>query len=333
MSSSSWKCLPSALAALALTSVLANPLAATAQVAGYPSKPVRIVVPFPPGGTTDLMARLLAQKMSEAWGKPVVADNRPGGGGAIGAEFVARSAPDGHTIFLGTSGDMSVNPSLVRKLGYDPERDFEAVGQIALSPLVVTVHPGLPVRSVKELIDAAKAKPGSLSHISVGEGSAAHLAGEMFKKATGIDIVHVPYKGGAPQVAALLAGQEPQFGFVVMASAMPHLQTGKLRAIALSSARRARMLPDLPTLSEAGLPGFDIGNWFAVFVPAGTPKEIVAFLNAENARIVKLPDVAARMGDLGIETTLSSPSELARFLTAEIAKYRKVIQDAGISQN
>ncbi|MBL8381560.1 MAG: tripartite tricarboxylate transporter substrate binding protein [Burkholderiales bacterium] len=320
------------LAALALPVLVAGVSTAVAQVAGYPSKQARIVVPFPAGGSTDLLARLMGQKMSEAWGRPVVVENRPGGSGSIAAEFAARSAPDGHTIFLGTSGDMSVNPSLMRKLGYDPEKDFDPVGQLALSPLVVTTHPSLPIRTVKELLDTARAKPGSLSYLSVGEGSAAHLAGEMFKKTTGTDIVHVPYKGGAPQVAALLAGLEPQFGYVVMGTAIPHLQAGKLRALALTTARRARMLPDVPTLAEAGVPGFDIGNWFAAFVPAGTPKEIVAFLNAENARILRLPDVAARMADLGFETTLSSPEELARHLASEIAKYRKVIADAGIAR-
>ena len=320
-----------ALASL-LAFVLAFVLPAAAQVAGYPSRPARIVVPFPPGGTTDLLARLLAQKMSDAWGKPVVVDNRPGGGGAIAAELVARSAPDGHTMFLGTSGDMSVNPGLVRKLAYDPERDFEPVGLLAMAPLLLTIHPSLPARSVRELIDIARATPRSLSYLTVGEGSAAHLAGEMFKKATGTDIVHVPYKGGAPQVAALLAGQEPQFGFVVMGSAIPHLQSGKLRALAISSARRARVLPEVPALAESGLPGFDISNWFGSFVPAGTPKEIVGFLNAENARILKLPDVAARMTEMGFETTLSSPEELARHLTSEIAKYRKLIADAGIAR-
>jgi len=320
------------LAVLVLSVYLVGAAPAAAQPAGYPSKQARIVVPFPAGGSTDLLARLMAQKMSDAWGKPVVVDNRPGGSGSIAAEFVARSAPDGHTIFLGTSGDMSVNPSLMRKLGYDAEKDFEPVGQLALSPLVVTTHPSLPIRSVKELIDTAKAKPGSLSYLSVGEGSAAHLAGEMFKQATGTDIVHVPYKGGAPQVAALLAGLEPQFGIVVMSSAIPHLKVGKLRAIALTTGRRARLLPDVPTLAETGLPGFDIGNWFASFVPVGTPKEIVGFLNAENARILRLPDVAARMSDLGFETTLSTPEELARHLASEIAKYRKVIADAGIAR-
>lgn len=320
------------LAVLVLPALLGVALPAAAQPAGYPSKPARIVVPFPAGGSTDLLARLMAQKMSDAWGKPVVVDNRPGGSGSIAAEFVARSAADGHTIFLGTSGDMSVNPSLMRKLGYDAEKDFDPVGQLALSPLLVTTHPSLAIRTVKELIDTAKAKPAGLSYLSVGEGSAAHLAGEMFKQATGTDIVHVPYKGGAPQVAAMLAGQEPQFGIVVMSTAIPHLKAGKLRAIALTTGRRARLLPDVPTLAESGLPGFDIGNWFAAFVPVGTPKEIVGFLNAENARILRLPDVAARMSDLGFETTLSTPEELARHLASEIAKYRKVIADAGIAR-
>ncbi|MFN0161442.1 MAG: Bug family tripartite tricarboxylate transporter substrate binding protein [Burkholderiales bacterium] len=318
------------LSCLVIPALLVGVPTAGAQPAGYPSKQARIVVPFPAGGSTDLLARMMAQKMTEAWGRPVVVENRPGGGGSIAAEFVARSAPDGHTIFLGTSGDMSVNPSLMRKLGYDAQKDFDPVGQLALSPLVVTTHPTLTIHSVKELIDTARQKPGSLSYLSVGEGSAAHLAGEMFKQATGTDIVHVPYKGGAPQVAALLAGQEPQFGIVVMSTVIPHLKVGKLRAIALTTGRRARLLPDLPTLAESGLPGFDIGNWFASFVPAGTPREIVAFLNAENSRILRLPDVAARMSDLGFETILSSPEELARFLASEIAKYRKVINDAAI---
>ena len=320
------------LIAVSLALFLLNPLPTAAQVAGFPSKPARIVVPFPPGGTTDLLARLLAQKMSDAWGKPVVVENRPGGGGAIAAEGVARAAPDGHTMFLGTSGDMSVNPGLVKKLAYDPEKDFDPVGLLAVAPLLLITHPAFPARSVKELIDAAKAKPDGLSYLTVGDGSAAHLAGEMFKKATGTGIVHVPYKGGAPQVAALLAGQEPQFGFVVMGSAIPHLATGKLRALAITTARRARVLPDVPALAEQGLPGYDIANWFGSFVPAGTPREIVAFLNAENARILNLPDVATRLAEMGFVTTLSSQEELARHLTSEIAKYRKVIADARIVQ-
>ena len=319
------------LIVIALATLLGSAMPATAQVAGFPSKAVRIVVPFPPGGTTDILARLMSQKMSDAWGKQVVVENRPGAGGAIAAEFVARSAPDGHTIFLGTSGDMSINPSLVKKPSYDPEKDFEPVGLLALTPLLLVTHPSLPVRSVKELIDAAKAKPGSLSNLSVGEGSAAHLAGEMFRKSTGTNIVHVPYKGGGPQVAALLAGQEPQFGFVVMGTAKPHLQSGKLRVLGISTAKRSSLFPDVPTMAEMGLPGFDIANWFAAVVPAGTPKEIVAFLNTENARILKLPDVAARLADMGFETTLSSPEELARHLGSEIVKYRKVIAEAGIA--
>jgi tripartite-type tricarboxylate transporter receptor subunit TctC len=304
---------------------------ATAQVAGYPSKLVRIVIPFPPGGTTDALARILSQKMTDAWGKPVVVENRPGGGGAIAAESVARSASDGHTIYLGTSGDMSVNPSLVRKLSYDPERDFMPVGLLAFTPLLLITHPSLPVQSVKELIEAAKARPGKFSHVSVGDGSAAHLAGELFRKFAQVDIVHVPYKGGAPQVTALLGGQEPQFGFVVTSTAKPHLQAGKLRALAVSSAKRSSFFPDVPSLAELGMPGIDIGNWFGMFLPAGSPKEIAAFLNAENQRILKLPDVAARLIEMSFETSLSSPEELTRYLAAEIAKYRKIIADTGIT--
>ncbi len=306
-------------------------MAVNAQVPGYPSKLTRIVVPFPPGGTTDALARILGQKMTDAWGKPVVVENRPGGGGAIAAEFVAKSAPDGHTMFLGTTGDMSVNPSLVRKLPYDPERDFLPVGLLAVTPLLLITHPSLSVQSVKELIDAAKAKPGSLSHVSVGDGSAAHLAGEMFKKLTQTDIVHVPYKGGGPQVTALLGGQEPQFGFVVTSTARPHLLSGKLRALAVSSATRSPFFPDVPTLVELGFPGFDFANWFGMFLPAGSPKEVAAFINTESARILRLPDVAARLVEMSFETALSSPDELTRYLAAEIAKYRRIIAETGIA--
>jgi tripartite-type tricarboxylate transporter receptor subunit TctC len=304
---------------------------ATAQVAGYPSKLARIVIPFPPGGTTDALARILSQKMTDAWGKPVVVENRPGGGGAIAAESVARSAPDGHTIYLGTSGDMSVNPSLVRKLSYDPERDFMPVGLLAFTPLLLITHPSLPVQSVKELIEAAKARPGKFSHVSVGDGSAAHLAGELFRKIAQVDIVHVPYKGGAPQVTALLGGQEPQFGFVVTSTAKPHLQSGKLRALAVSSAKRSSFFPDIPSLAELGMPGIDIGNWFGMFLPAGSPKEIAAFINAENQRILKLPDVTARLIEMSFEASPSSPEELTRYLAAEIAKYRRIIAETGIT--
>ncbi|MFN0305516.1 MAG: Bug family tripartite tricarboxylate transporter substrate binding protein [Burkholderiales bacterium] len=319
------------LIVIVLAALLGTATPSIAQVPGYPAKLTRIVVPFPPGGTTDALARILSQKMTDSWGKPVVVENRPGGGGAIAAESVAKSTPDGHTMFLGTTGDMSVNPSLVRKLSYDPERDFIPVGLLAVTPLLLITHPSLPVQSVKELIDAAKAKPGSLSHVSVGDGSAGHLAGEMFKKLTQTDIVHVPYKGGGPQVTALLGGQEPQFGFVVSSTARPHVLSGKLRALAVSSAKRSPFFPDVPALVELGLPGFDFDNWFGMFLPAGSPKEIAAFINTECARILKLPDVALRLVEMSFETALSSPDELSRYLSAEIAKYRKVIAEAGIA--
>ncbi|MGE0808435.1 MAG: Bug family tripartite tricarboxylate transporter substrate binding protein [Burkholderiaceae bacterium] len=305
---------------------------AAAHVPGYPAKTVRVVLPFPAGGTTDVLARLLSQKMSESWGKPVIVDNRPGAGGAIAAELAARALPDGHTVFLGTIGDMAVNPSLMAKLRYDPEKDFSPVGLLGVTPLVLVVHPSLSIRSVGELIDAARAKPGWLSYLSVGEGSSQHLAGEMFRKLTRTEIVHVPYNGGAPQVTALLAGQEPQFGFVVLATALPHIRQGKLQALAISTGKRTRLLPDVPTLQEAGLQGFDIAPWFGTFVPVGTSREIVNFLSAENARIVRSPEVSGQLANLGIEETLSSPEELSHYLLAEIAKFRKLIEEAGIAK-
>jgi tripartite-type tricarboxylate transporter receptor subunit TctC len=296
---------------------------------GYPSKPVRLVLPFPPGGSTDTLARLLGQKLSDSWGKPVIVDNKPGAGGAIAADHVARAAPDGYTIFVGTIGDMAINPSLGQKLAYEPEKDFTAVGLLALTPLVLVTHPSLPANSVKELIDLAKAKPGLVSYLSVGPGSSQHLSGELFRKVTGTSIVHIPYKGGAPQTTALLAGQEQQFGFVVIGTALPHIQSGKLRALGISSTRRSAALPEVPTLDESGLPGFDTTPWYGLFAPTGTPKDIVAMVNAESTRAIKLPDVASRLTQLGFELAPSSPQALAAFLQSEITKYRKIIQESG----
>jgi tripartite-type tricarboxylate transporter receptor subunit TctC len=299
----------------------------------YPAKPVRLVLPFPPGGSTDTLARLLGQKMSEQWGKPVIVDNKPGAGGAIAADHVARAAPDGYTVFLGTIGDMAINPNLGEKLAYDPAKDFSAVGQLALTPLVLVTHPMLPVRSVKDLIDLGRQKPGLVSYLSVGPGSSQHLSGELFKKVTGTNFVHVPYKGGAPQTTALLAGQESQFGFVVIGTALPHVQAGKLRALAVASSKRSPALPDVPTLDEAGLRGFDTSPWYALFAPAGTPKDIIAALNTESTRVLRLPDVATRLTQLGFELTPSSPEDLNAFLHSEIVKYRKIIEETGTRAN
>jgi tripartite-type tricarboxylate transporter receptor subunit TctC len=317
------------LFALGIVSVLP----AMAQTGSFPAKPMRLVLPFPPGGSTDILARLIGQKMSESWGKPVIVDNRPGGSGAIAAEAAAKSLPDGHTVYLGTLGDIAINPSLFRKLPYDPEKDFAPVGLLAVTPLLLVTHPSLPTLSIKELIDAAKAKPGSFSFLSVGEGSTQHLAGELFKRLSGTDMVHVPYKGGAPQATALLGGQERQFGFMVMGTAIPYVHNRRLRALGISTAKRSPALPDVPTLNEAGLPGFETGPWYALFVPANTPKEVIGMLNAETARILKLADVAARLTELGFELTPSSPEELGRYVTSEIAKYRKIVQDSGIPTN
>ena len=299
----------------------------------FPSKPVKIVVAFAPGGTTDTMARILSQKLSDAWGKPVVVENKPGGGGAIAAEYAARSAADGHTIFLGTIGEMAINPSLENKLNYDPQKDFAPVAKLAVTPLLLVTHPNLSVKSVKELIDLAKSKPESVSFLSPGQGTSQHMSGEIFKKMTGVKIVHVPYKGGAPQTIALLAGQEIQFGFVAMGNVLPSVQSGKLKAIAVSNANRSKFLPDVATIEESNLPGFNTAPWMAFFVPASTPKEIIQTINTDSLKILMQPDVKDRLTQLGFELTPSSPMELGSFLQSEILKYRTVIDDLGLRNN
>jgi tripartite-type tricarboxylate transporter receptor subunit TctC len=324
---------PCRLALLALfVSLFTFSLASFGQ-SGFPSKPVKIVVAYAPGGTTDTMARLLGQKLSEVWGKPVVVDNKPGGGGAIAAEFVARSAADGHTIFLGTIGEMAINPSLESKINYDPQRDFAPVAKLAVTPLLLVAHPNLAVKSVKELIELAKSKPDHVSFLSTGQGSSQHMSGEILKKMTGTKIVHVPYKGGAPQTAALLAGQEPQFGFVSIGNVLPYIQSGKLRAIAVSNANRYKPLPDVPTIEESNLAGFNTAPWMALFVPTNTSKEIIQTINAESIKILLQTDVKDRLTQMGFELTPSTPQELASFVQSEISKYRNVVDDLGLRNN
>lgn len=308
------------------------PLAGLAQALdapGYPSRPMRLVLAYPPGGVTDVLARLLAQKLSERLGKPVVVENRPGGNGVIATEMAAKSAPDGLTLFMGTIGEMAINPHL-QKVSYSPEKDFAPVAMLAVSPLVVVVHPSMPVKSYRDLVAFAKANPGKLSYLSVGEGSAQHLSGEIVKHAAGIDIVHVPFKGGPPQVVALLAGQDPQFGFVTLGSAIPHIQSGKLRALAVSTESRVSLLPEVPTLREEGLADFDTGSWFALFVPTGTSAGIVNVLRVEATRVVQMPDVRARLAEAGLEVRTGSPEQLGRFVRSENDKYRQAIKDAGM---
>lgn len=296
----------------------------------FPNRPLRLLVPFAPGGNTDILARAVGPKMTETWGRPVVVDNRPGGAGIIACETVARATPDGHTLLVASTGEVAVNPSLFRKLPYDVARDFAPISLGTVSPLLLVKHPSLPARNVKELIEAAKAKPRGVAYASVGIGSPMHLSGELFKMVTNTDLVHVPYKGGAPATAALLGGQEAQTGFVGMGPVLPHVKAGRLHALAISTAKRSPLLPQVPTLQEEGVSGFDTSIWFAFFAPAKTPRKVIDALNAELVRVLKRPDVNQFLVNTGVEVAPGSPADLARFVRSETDKYRKIIKTAGI---
>jgi tripartite-type tricarboxylate transporter receptor subunit TctC len=295
----------------------------------YPSKPIRFVVPFPPGGPLDIMGRGIAQKLQEAWGQPVVVDNRPGAGGGIGADLVAKSPGDGYTLLMGAVSTHAINPSLYAKIPYDPQKDFVAVALVAQVPNILVVNPSLPVHSVKELIDYARAKPGSFSFGSGSTGSTGHLAGELFKAEARVDMVHIPYKGGAPAMQDLLAGQT-QLMFDNLANALPQVKAGKLRALAVTTLKRAPAVPDLPTVAESGLPGFDLTTWFGVFVPAGTPRETVAKLNAEIVKSLESKALAERLAAMGAAPPENNtPETFAAFVRAEAAKYAQVVKSSG----
>lgn len=300
--------------------------ASAARGQGFPERPIRMLVAFAPGGNTDILARAVGTRMSESWGKPVVVDNRPGGSGLLAAEIVAKASPDGHTVFVASTGELSINPSLFKKLPYDVQRDFAPVSLGTVSPLLIVVHPSFPPKTVKELLDIARAKPRALSYASVGVGTPQHLSGELFKMATGTDVVHVPYKGGAPATTALLGGQEVQFGWVGMGPVIPYVKAGRLRAIAISTAKRASLLPELPTIQEQGVKDFDTSIWFAFMVPGKTPKGVISKLNAEIGRILKAKDARDYLINTGVEVTPGTPDELARFIKSETEKYRKIIE-------
>jgi tripartite-type tricarboxylate transporter receptor subunit TctC len=312
--------------ALVVAAVLVAAPVAFAQ--SYPTKPVKLVVPFPPGGSLDLTGRLLAQKLTEAWGQPVVVENKPGAGGNIGADLVAKSAPDGYTILLGALSTHAVNPSLYAKMPYDAAKDFAPITLIAITPNVLVVNAASPVNNVREFIAYAKANPGKLSFGSGSSGSAGHLAGELFKVETGTDAVHIPFKGGAPATQALLAG-DTQFMFDNLANAMAQVKAGKLKALAVTTARRSPLVPDLPTMAEAGLPGFDISTWYGLFAPAGTPPAIVAKWNAEVTKILNTPDVRARLVADGAEPAPNTPEQFAQMIASELVKYARIVKISG----
>lgn len=293
----------------------------------YPSKTIRIVVPYPPGGTTDILTRLLGQKMGEAWGQQVIIDNRAGASGNIGAEAVVRSPGDGYTL-LSASTVHTVNPSLYSKLAYDPLKDFTAVTLLAQVANILVVHPSLPVKTVKEFIAFAKKRPGQLNYSSAGNGSAPHLTAEMFKMSTGVNIVHVPYKGAAPAITDLLAGHV-MLTFATAPSGVPHVQAGRLRALGVSSAKRIPALPNVPTIAEAGVPGYEAIGWNGLTGPAGMPQAVTDKLNAEVVKIMQNPDVSKRLSELGLEPRTSTPAEFSAFLKAEVVKWAKVVKDSG----
>ena len=288
----------------------------------YPAKTVRMVVPFAAGGGTDLIGRLLAQKLTEAWGQQMVVDNRAEGGSVIGTEVVARSAPDGYTLLL-TAFPFTTNAALLPKLPYDSLQDFAPVTLAALAPLIVVVHPSLPVRSTKDLVAVARARPGQLSYGSSGNGGPQHLAGELFKSMAGVDMVHIPYKGGAPATVDLVGGQV-QVGFSSMLTVMTFVKSGRLRAIAVTSARRSAILPELPTIAESGYPGYETTTWYGILVRAGTPASVISILNADLARALKLPEIRDRLATEGAEAVSNSPAAFAAFLQAEIERVRKL---------
>lgn len=315
-----------ALLGAAALVLLCVPLAAAQ---GYPSKPVRMIVPYPPGGPNDIFGRLLAQKLSEAFGQQVIVDNRSGASGIIGAELGARAAADGYTLLLGGAALLAMNPALLARLPYDPLKDFAPVSLIASTPFLLVTHPSLPVKTVQDLIGLARARPGQLNFASAGAGGPPRLAAELFKSMTGVDMVHVPYNGGGPAMTATLAG-EVQLYFPSIAPALPLVRERRLKGIAVTSAKRTAAVPELPTIAESGVPGYEIGNWFAIVVPAATPGPVVARLNAEVVKAIHAAEMKKRFIELGADPIGSAPEDLAAYTRSEMVKWAKVIRAAGI---
>lgn len=314
--------------AACLAALLVAP-APTALAQHYPDKAIRVVVPFAAAGSTDILIRTVGQKMSEVLGQSLVIDNRGGAGGAIGAELAARAPADGYTVMATTSGVVVVNPSLYKKLNYDPIKDFAPVSMSVRSPFILVVHPSVQARTVAELVAYARANPGKLNYASFGTGSSTHLATELFKALTNTNLVHVPYKGSATAVAGTVAG-EAQLMFDVLGTSGGHIRAGKLRVLGVGSAKRYALLPDTPTLAEAGVPGFEASVFFGFFAPAGTPRHIIERLNREVRAAVAAPDVREKLVAMGNDVLGSSPEELAETVVAEVAKWRKLVADRDI---
>jgi tripartite-type tricarboxylate transporter receptor subunit TctC len=311
---------------LAMAAAAASGADALAQA--YPSKPITLVVPFPPGGTTDVLARSLAQKLNESWGQAVVVDNRPGAGATIGATQVAKAPADGYTLLMGAVHH-TIATSLYASLPYDFQKDLAPVTIVAMVPNILTVFPGIPARSVKELVAYGKANPGKLSYGSNGQGTAQHLIGEQFSAITGVEMLHVPYKGSGPLTTDLIAGQI-SMSFDTITPVLAQIQAGKLRPLAVTTAARSPALPEVPTLAESGLAGFDQGTWFGVLAPAATPKEIVGKLNAEIVRILQMPDVQKRFAEIGAQPIGNTPAQMAATIQSDTAKYAILVKQAKV---
>src|SRR5687768_17390149 len=313
-------CLCSALAlVLTVTLAAAQP---------YPSKPVRLVVGFPPGGPTDIIGRLVGTKLTEYFKEQVIVDNRPGAGGNIAADYVAKAAPNGYTVLLTHPATHAISPALYSKLPFDEVRDFAPVSQLVTVPNILVIHPSLPARNVRELVALAKKNPGAINFASGGSGTGGHLSGELFKTMAGIDMVHVPYRGGAPAITDLVAGQV-QVMIDNMQALLPYVRSGRLRALAVTPSARVPVVPELPTIAESGVPGYDVSSWFGLVVPAGTPQAVIDRLHADSVKAVRAPDVAARFADLGATPVGSTPEEFRMFIATEIAKWGPVVKASG----
>ena len=312
------------LASLALA---ANPVTAQSAATPFPEKPMRIVVTFTTGGAPDTLARILSEKLSNVWGQTVIVDNKPGAGGNTGADFVAKAAPDGYTIVVGTVGTHSINPALYSKMPYDAVKDFTPITLLATTPNMLVVHNDVPAKNLKDFIALGK-KEGKMTFASSGSGTSIHVSGELFKTMTGIDMVHIPYKGRATAIPDVLGGRVTMM-FDNMPSSLQLVREGKLRALGVTSTTRSPAAPEIPTIAESGLPGFDAVSWFALFAPANTPKPIIDKWQTEVRRILKLPDVAKRLADAGLDTVGGTPEELAAYQKSEITKWAKVVKDSG----
>ena len=301
--------------------------ASQAAAADYPARPVRLVVAFAPGGSVDVVARLLAQKLSERWKQQVVVDNRPGAGGNVSAEIVARAQPDGYTLYM-TSAALVVNPTLYSTVSYDPVRDFTPISLVATVQSVLVSHPALPVKSIKDLVALARSRPGQINYVSTGSGTSGHLMMELFKSMAGIDLVHVPYKTIGQAYADLTSGQVPLF-FPTAPGALPHIQGGRIRPLGVAGASRSPALPGVPTIAESGVPGYDAGTWYPLLAPARTPRAVVEAVHRDLVHVLGLPDIRERLAAAGIEIVGGTPDELARHIRDEIPKWARVIKQSG----